>query len=45
MVAAAGGHCHGLGLREPSSGKATLWASQVNPGYPGIEKVDWDNPG
>ena len=21
------------------------WASQDNPGYPGIENVDWDNPG
>ena len=34
MVAAAGGHCHG-------PGKATLWASQDNPGYPGIKNVDW----
>ena len=28
-----------------TSGKATPWASQDNPGYPSIGFVDWDNPG
>ena len=28
-----------------SSGKATPWATQDNPGYPSIGFLDWDNPG
>ena len=32
-------------LNYSSSGKATPWASQDNPGYPSIGFVDWDNPG
>ena len=30
---------------ESASGKTTPWASQDDPGYPGIENVDWDSPG
>ena len=29
----------------PASGKTTPWASQDIPGYPGIDFIDWDNPG
>ena len=38
-----GGHeaCRGSNI----PGKATPWASQDIPGYPGIENVDRDNPG
>ena len=36
-----------IGANESSStsGKATPWASQDNPGHPCIGFVDWDNPG